>query len=83
MVAVFALALVVGIVASVPYVIGAGPRAPRPVTAGLLGVGLAGLSSSYAGWSTPLSIVAALGAAAALAALSVVLRPDSQRDTAP
>lgn len=83
MVAVFALALVAGILASVPYVIGAGPKVPRPVTAALLGIGLAGLSSSYAGWSTPLSIAAAVGAAAGLAALSLALRPGNEEDAAP
>ncbi len=83
MVALFALALVAGILASVPYIVGVGPRVPRPVTAALLGTGLGGLSSSYAGWSAPLAALAAVGAAAALAALAVVLEPGRGRDVAP
>lgn len=77
MVPLSALALVAGIAAAVPYIIGFGPRAPRAVTAALLGVGLGGLSSSYAGWATPLVIAAAVVAGGALAALAVVV--DTQR----
>jgi hypothetical protein len=72
----YAIALVAGILAAAPFVLGTGPRPPRPVTAALLGVGLGGLSSSFAGWPTALSLVAAVVGGGALGAFSVVLDPD-------
>lgn len=73
MVPLYAIALVAGILTAIPFVLGAGTLPPRQVTAALLGLGLGGLSSSFAGWSTVLAAVAAVAGGGALAALATVL----------
>lgn len=80
---VYAIALVLGILAGIPFVVGVGPRLRRPVTAGLLGVGLGGLSASFAGWASPVAALAALVAAGALGALAVTLDPERPHRDSP
>lgn len=51
----------------------------RGVVAALLGFGLAGLSASFAGWSTLVALLAGLGGGAAVWAVSRVLGPQDRR----
>lgn len=81
MVPFYAISLVAGIVTAVPFVVGFGPRPPRAVTASLLGAGLAGLSSTFAGWSAPLAFVAALVGSGVLAGLALVFGAAGRSDT--
>jgi len=64
---VYALSLVIGVGLVAPAVIGARRRPPRVAVALLLGVGLGGMSSSFAGWAAGPSMMAALGGGVVLA----------------
>lgn len=50
----------------------------RSVVAGVLGFGLGGLSATFAGWSTPMALVAGLAGAAFLAASGLILGPEGE-----
>ncbi len=50
----------------------------RLVVAGVTGFGLAGMSSTFAGWSTPLTVVAAFAGAALVGVITRYLGPEHE-----
>ena len=50
----------------------------RMTVAGVTGFGLAGMSSTFAGWSTVLTVIAAVGGAALVAVIARSLGPERE-----
>lgn len=53
-------------------------RAGRFALAGTIGFGMAGMSTLYAGWPEPLTVVAGIVGAAGLIGVSIWLGPESE-----
>ena len=71
----YAIALVVGVGLAVPFVVGSARHLPRLAVGALLGFGLGGMSSSFAGWPSVVAFLGAIGGGGVLAIGAMYLAP--------